>query len=190
MLLLPGIFLLSWLEPASSSLLEFNRTLIEQGQWWRVLSCHWVHLSWSHAMGNAAGVLILAYVLGKDVSCRYWLLMIGWCSVIVGVGLWLMAVDLRQYVGLSGVLHGALLIAPFASSAYSQKTALVFGLVIVTKVVWEQTGLYNDMALYDVIGGRVENRAHLWGAVAGSLWVAVVMLWRTRRSGNDTSAGM
>ena len=88
------VLLLSALEPFSSQWLEFNRNRIDQGQWWRLLTCHWVHLSLLHAMGNIGGLALLAAITRRTVkdSVLAWLLL--WCSCITGLGLILLAADL------------------------------------------------------------------------------------------------
>jgi membrane associated rhomboid family serine protease len=93
--------------------------------------------------------------------------------VVVGIGLYGYADYLDYYVGLSGVLHGLLLVAPFVSPFYSRVIAGCFLLVIVSKVVWEQSSWYDDMAMAGMIGGRVEANAHLLGVIAGLIFLLV-----------------
>ena len=171
------VLLLSALEPFSSQWLEFNRNRIDQGQWWRLLTCHWVHLSLLHAMGNIGGLALLAAITRRTVkdSVLAWLLL--WCSCITGLGLILLAADLQRYVGLSGVLHGVLMVAPFLASGYSRRVALLFAGLIVVKVLWEQTPFYSDQAIMAIIGGRVETRAHLLGVIAGGIWLLAMAVW-------------
>ena len=63
------------------------------------------------------------------------------------------------------------------SSSSSRRIAWLFFVVIVAKVIWEQTSWYNDMALADVIGGRVETRSHLLGTLAGMFFLLQIY-WR------------
>jgi len=159
-----------------SESLAFDRSAITSGEWWRLVSAHFVHLSLNHAVGNLFGLGLVAYIVQRSVSAlplACWLL---WCCAGVSMGLWWFAEDLQRYVGFSGVLHGLLLLAIFFSNHYSRRFAWLFGAVIVAKVLWEQTPLYDDMAMFDLIGGRVEARAHLWGAMAGGVGVLVAGL--------------
>jgi len=161
-------------EPASSEWLRFDRVLIDQGQIWRLFSANFVHLSVNHALGNAIGIGLLAYIAGQYLNNKHGLLLIVWCGLWVGCGLYWYAEYLQRYVGLSGALHGLLLVAPFVSRYYSKKIAWSFALLISAKIIWEQTPWYNDMAMLGYIGGRVEVNSHLMGYLAGVLYLSAL----------------
>lgn len=168
--------LLAAAEPWSGQWLRFDRTAIMAGQWWRLLTAHWVHLSWLHTLGNLGGLLLAAYIAGdlfNRPGIRLYLL---FSMVFTGCGLYWFAPDLGFYVGLSGVLHGLLLVCVFRSPYYSRSVAWLFLLVIGAKVIWEQTPFYDDQAMAGLIGGRVETRAHLLGTLSALLWLAVAAL--------------
>lgn len=166
-LLLATIALLSLTEPWSSEWLGFNREAIEGGQWWRLFSAHFVHLSSLHMLANALGVLLVAYVAGSSLNNGLGIALLLWNVLVVGLGLYFYADYLETYVGLSGVLHGLIIAAPFISPLYSRGTAFFVLLLVVVKVAWEQSPLYDDMAMSEIIGGRVETNAHLLGVLAG-----------------------
>ncbi|MFT7261849.1 MAG: rhomboid family GlyGly-CTERM serine protease [Glaciecola sp.] len=171
--LLATIVLLALAEPTSSQWLMFDRNAINEGQIWRLFSAHFVHLSPAHLFGNSLGVVLLAYIAGRSLNNLVGILLLTWCLLVVGVGLYVYADYLQRYVGLSGVLHGLLLVAPFTSTFYSRRIAACFLLVIVSKVVWEQSSFYDDMSMVGLIGGRVEANAHLLGAIAGLSFLLV-----------------
>ena len=159
-------------------LLRFDRELIAQGEWWRLWTASWVHLSPQHALGNGLGVLLLGYISGASLSNRLGLLVLFWTVMLVGIGLYWFAPDLQRYVGLSGALHGLLLLAPFVSPFYRLRVALIFAVVITVKVIWEQSGHYDDLFMSDWIQGRVEARSHLWGLIAG---ISALLVWLLRQ---------
>ncbi|UXD87088.1 rhombosortase [Thalassolituus hydrocarboniclasticus] len=177
LLMMTAVVLLALAEPLSGQWLRFDRMALVDGQWWRLLSASWVHLSWQHALGNMAGIALFAYIAGPSLNSWRGLLLLSWCVAVVGCGLYWFATDLYGYAGLSGALHGLLLVAPFVSPFYSRRIAWLFFVVIVAKVIWEQTSWYNDMALADVIGGRVETRSHLLGTLAGMFFLLQIY-WR------------
>ena len=168
------VLLLAVLEPVSSNYLMFDRQLINSGEFWRLFSAHFVHLSNTHMLGNLLAVCLLGYIAGEYLNNLRGVLLLLWCVLVVGLGLYFFADHLERYVGLSGVLHGLLLVAPFVSKFYSRKVALSFLVVIMLKVGWEQSGFYDDMAMAETIGGRVETRAHLFGMLAGLMYL---LLW-------------
>jgi rhomboid family GlyGly-CTERM serine protease len=171
--LLATIVLLGLAEPISSQWLMFDRDAINEGQIWRLFSAHFVHLSPAHLLGNSLGVVLLAYIAGRSLNNLIGILLLAWCVLVVGIGLYGYAVYLERYVGLSGVLHGLLLVAPFVSTFYSRRIAFCFLWVIVSKVAWEQSSYYDDMSMAGLIGGRVEANAHLLGVIAGLLFLLV-----------------
>ena len=133
-------------------------------------------------LGNAIGVALLGYIAGSSLNNRTGFTLLLWCCAVVGLGLFYFAEYLQRYVGFSGVLHGLLLVAPFLSTFYSRRTALVFLLVIVAKVIWEQTPYYDAMSLFTLIGGRVEVNAHALGVIAGVIFLlAHQLLYLSKR---------
>ena len=174
--LLVTIVLLMLAEPVSSQWLMFDRSAIDDGQLWRVLTAHFVHLSPMHLLGNAMGVILLGYVAGRSLSNALGVALLAWCLLVVGLGLYVFADYLERYVGLSGVLHGLILVAPFISPFYSRRIAACFLVLIIAKVLWEQSSFYDDMAMVGMIGGRVEANAHLLGTIAGLLFLLAYYL--------------
>lgn len=172
------IVLLRLLDPLSSEYLRFDRTLIDAGEIWRLFGAHLVHLSTIHMLGNLLAVCLVAYIAGESLNNLLGIFLFFWCSCVVGAGLYFFASDLSYYVGLSGVLHGLLIVSPFVSKFYSRKVALIFMFAIILKVIWEQSGFYDDMALASTIGGRVETRAHLFGVLSGLIFIALQLLWQ------------
>ena len=176
------VMLVVVLLPGADDLLAFDRSAIDQGQVWRLLTGHVAHLSITHALGNVGGLALLAFMVRRAMPEQQLLGLFLWCALVVGCGLYVIAPDLNRYVGLSGVLHGVLLAVPFVLSLYRGWPAWFFLALIVSKVLWEQTPFYNDQALMEVIGGRVETRAHILGMCAGGIWlVAMAMLGKLSR---------
>jgi len=167
----------------------YDRELIVTGQFWRLFSAHFVHLSLTHMLGNAMGLVLLAYIAGKFLNNLLGVILLLWCVSVVGVGLYFYADYLQRYVGLSGVLHGLLLVAPFISGYYSRRIAFSFLTIIIAKVIWEQSPWYDDMALIGAIGGRVEANAHLLGVIAGMAFLMIYYVYQSWQSGGDSNKG-
>ena len=179
--LLVTIVLLMLAEPLSSQWLMFDRSAIDEGQLWRLFSAHFVHLSPMHLLGNAMGVILLGYIAGRSLNNALGVTLLIWCLLVVGGGLYVFADYLERYVGLSGVLHGLILVAPFVSPFYSRRIAASFLVLVVAKVLWEQSSFYDDMAMVGMIGGRVEANAHLLGTIAGLLFLLAYYLMRYKK---------
>lgn len=161
-----------------TDLLRYDRAAIEQGQIWRLLSAHLTHLTLNHALLNLAALGLTAYVSDNRIPLLRQLYCWLWLFAFTGTMLYLISPDLSYYVGLSGALHGALIVAIAFSPHYSRLVRVVTLLVIAGKIVWEQSPFYDDMASAEFLGGRVETRAHLYGAIAGVIWIAARWAWK------------
>ena len=168
-------------------MLEYNRIRFIEGEYWRVLSGHFVHLSWYHWFMNMAGILLIAWVLpptshpltetGLSISLAFG----------VGFGLYWIAPDLIYYVGLSGLLHGLFVTAIWRSPYYSLVIRLSVLALVIAKMVWEFSIWYDPLAQADQLGGRVEIRAHLIGVIlgfAGIVAFAIKNYWLNARQIN------
>ena len=96
-----------------TQLLRFDHLAIAQGEWWRLLSAHFVHLGWAHALLNSGGLLLVAWMHPRGPAWRWWgfYLISALCISIVMY----MKGEVSTYVGASGVLHGLLILAAFFS---------------------------------------------------------------------------
>lgn len=150
-------------EPARLAL-RYERAAIAAGEWYRLVTGHFVHGSWVHLLMNVAGLGLIAGLFPRDYSVRQWL-MIGAASLaVIDAGFVLFEPQLQWYVGLSGMLHGAL--AAGAVSWWARESrplAAALSLILVVKLGWEQwrgaLPLSGDMP--------VIVDAHLYGAVGG-----------------------
>lgn len=167
----------AWVNPH----LEYVRALIFDGQLWRLYSAHLVHLNHWHMLMNLGGFLLCAWFF-TDVYDRWllglWLLV----SPLLVSGL-MLYVDQASgpYVGLSGILHGWLVMALLLGfRTHPWLHALVLALVA-GRLVWEQLPGYDVEYLRGWINGRVYVNAHLYGALSGVLLAAGVALIRRLR---------
>ncbi|MBQ0781402.1 MAG: rhombosortase [Thalassolituus oleivorans] len=167
--------------------LQFDRVAIGAGQWWRIISGHLVHLSLYHLLLNLCGLALVAYIADHRYPLLTLIAMF-WLLLADGLSLYWFAPDLLIYVGLSGALHGALLIAIWYSPFYSRRVVWVTVAIVIGKVLWEQSPMYDDLAMASWLGGRVETRAHLFGVLAGILWIVVAGIQQAVRKEHDSEA--
>ena len=171
--LVPGALALIALAIAASGdfgreLLRYDRDAIAGGQLWRLLSGHLAHLGWSHFVLNAAGLLLVFFILGQRFTPLTWLLAI--LIIVLGIDLafWILEPQLVWYVGLSGLLHGCLAAGVIGGLRQPrlEERVLLAGLIL--KLVYEQTAgpLPGSEG---TAGGNVLVDAHLYGAIAGAL---------------------
>ena len=172
--LLAALLVLLWLTgDAGRNLLRYERTAVLQGEYWRLLTAHLVHGSGQHLLLNAVGLGLIAALFPREYSLRGWLLILGSSAVIIDLGFVFLEPQLQWYVGLSGVLHGALAAGAIGWWQHeSRPLALALTLVLIGKLTWEQwhgaLPLSGDMP--------VVVDAHLYGAFGGALAGALLAM--------------
>jgi rhomboid family GlyGly-CTERM serine protease len=175
--LLAAVLVLLWFTGETGrDLLRYERAAVLQGQYWRLLTGHLVHGSGQHLLLNAVGLGLIAALFPREYSLRGWLLILASSVVTIDLGFVLLEPQLQWYVGLSGVLHGALAAGALGWWRHeSRGLALALSGVLVGKLAWEQwhgaLPLSGDMP--------VVVDAHLYGAIGGVL--AGALLWRRSR---------
>jgi len=85
----------------------FERTAIAGGEWWRLLTGHWVHSDPQHALWDIAALLVFGLLFEPRLG---WRLPLALLLATAGVDAWLWwgQPDLQRYCGLSGILNGLL----------------------------------------------------------------------------------
>ncbi|MDZ7829975.1 MAG: rhombosortase [Halofilum sp. (in: g-proteobacteria)] len=162
----------------AESYLRYDRYAIGDGEVWRLVSGHFVHLGTAHLAVNVAGLALVALLVGRHLSLRAWGATLLVCCLVTAGGLLWLSPNVRWYVGLSGVLHGLLIAgAAHAARRGPERTFNAVVLAIVgAKLGWEQfVGALPGTSR--LAGGSVIVDAHLFGAVGG-LAVAVLLLMR------------
>ena len=141
---------------------RYQQDLVEQGQIWRFVSAHWVHVGWMHLLLNGLGLAICVSLTTPGWSPARWLL----CCVIMAIGIsTLLALynpDVIDYAGLSGVLFGLYMLTALSLYSRDRLIAVLIIAAIVIKVLMEQFSFY-DFNSGDLIGARVIVDAHLYG---------------------------
>ena len=167
-------------EPLQATI-RYDRDAVAAGQWWRLVSGHFIHLGWSHLALNLAGLGLGTWLFGADRSPRQWLLATLVSAVACGLGLYWFAPSVRWCVGLSGVLHGLMVVGFGGWFLAGERWALVLLAVVLGKMTWEQLG--GDMPWAAAMaGGKVITAAHVWGAVGGAAYLASAHAWRWYRA--------
>ena len=160
--------------------LRWERALIANGEAWRLVTGHLVHLGVSHLLLNLAGLLLVWFLVGRDLRPLQWLA-VGCASIVcIDAGFWLLNPELTWYVGLSGVLHGLLAAGIVVAASDARKDLVMLGVLVVAKLFYEQVaGALPGSGTAS--GGPVIVDAHLYGAVSGA--IAGAIMRRLERTG-------
>jgi rhomboid family GlyGly-CTERM serine protease len=152
---------------------RYQLDLVEQGQIWRLVSAHFVHVGWMHLLLNGLGLAICVSLSNPGWSPSRWLL----CCVILAVGISLLLSvfnpELSDYAGLSGVLFGLYLLTALSLYSRDRLIAILVIVAIVGKVIMEQFNFY-DFNSGELIGARVIVDTHLYGLLMA---IAIALVW-------------
>lgn len=162
-------------DESASDLLRFDRLAIADGEIWRLLTGHFVHLGIPHYLLNCAGLLLVWYLVGARFAANSWLLISIGSIIGIDLGFWLFEPQLTWYVGLSGVVHGLLAAGIVGTVGKDGPTVLILAVMLAGKLGYEQfagplPGSENSS------GGAVIVNAHLYGAIAGALTAAMLTI--------------
>ena len=87
----------------------FDRVAIAEGEWWRLLTAHWVHGDASHAGWDIGALLLLGILFESKLQGRLLLALLA-ATVAVDAWLWWGEPALSFYCGLSGILNGVMIL--------------------------------------------------------------------------------
>ncbi|MGM3275770.1 rhombosortase [Ralstonia sp. 24A2] len=157
--------------------LRYDRAAILNGEVWRLVSGHFVHLTWVHCLLNVGGLVALAAIL--PASLCVWR-----CCVVLAtlIGLILFAAlpGLQFYAGFSGINYGLAVLA-LLPRARGEAIAAVVLAALVGRAVWQWFGGVN-MDAVAWLGAPPLAAAHLAGLAVGVLMLCIPMIRRRRRA--------
>ncbi len=169
--------------------LRYDRDAIEAGQVWRLWSCHLVHLNLWHTLMNLTGFILCSYFFNDLLTRPILWAWLAISSTLVGLAFYLFDPQLGWYVGLSGILHGLLVLCLIIGWRGHPRLHTLVLVIVVARLVWEQMPDYNVDYLRDYINGRVYVNAHLYGSLVGAAIGGVIWLRQSRkRKAADASA--
>jgi rhomboid family GlyGly-CTERM serine protease len=160
-------------EPARR-LLSFDREAIGAGEWWRLLSAHFVHIDLEHAVLNSLGLVLMWALFARDYSPWRWAAIYCGSAVAVSLGLWFADPELQWYVGASGALHGVMTAGTIAHLRRRDLDGWILAVFIAGKIAYEQSA--GALPLAGTVNTIVD--AHLYGAIGG---VVLALLLNSRR---------
>jgi rhomboid family GlyGly-CTERM serine protease len=173
----------SWFLLAHTELMSWNKQLIAEGEYWRIVSGNFSHNNLIHWLMNIATLVLVYFVFDDRLSNKHFMLLSTSLCITGGGLLWFVRYD--EYVGLSGLIHGLIAYAAMVDLLTDKKrvgSIVLAGLS--AKLLMEQ--LYGgDPWVTDLIGINVAIDAHLLFAVLGISFALLLWwpLWRNYQLG-------
>jgi rhomboid family GlyGly-CTERM serine protease len=154
-------------------LLLYTRTALAHGDFWRLISCHWVHLNTDHLWWSALTFFVLGSFCEIMNRVKY-LTTVGISTIFIPTAIWFVMPHLNVYGGLSGLdcaLYSLLIVLFIRREWSAQKWSwiIIYTIMLVllpAKIIYEMTSgltifvsnLHADMVpvpLSHLVGGVV-----------------------------------
>lgn len=163
------ILLLVVLQSYSSSLhdaLSYDRSQISSGEVWRIITAHFLHLSWAHLLANILGYCLLTLLYLESYSWPEDILLVSILAAAVGGLLYLFAPKTDWYLGFSGVLIGLYAYYSVAKIKKLPRQGAFILLVLVVKILREH---WFETEITSWWGNEIPVviDAHLFGLMSG-----------------------
>jgi len=149
--------------------LRYERPAIADGELWRLVTGHLVHLGLSHALMNVAALAVLTLIFSRYLRPLDWLWLFLLSAFAIDAGLFWLSPGVVWYVGLSGVLHGFWAGATVCAWREDKRQAAMLTALIVIKLSYETW--YGPVPMTGAVAdGPVIAVAHAYGAFGGVCW--------------------
>ena len=162
------------------TLLRYDRSLIESGQWFRLITANFVHLNTPHLLLNMSSVCLVMLFFSRHISLSQWVMLILMSCLFVSVGLYVLNPAVKTYVGLSGVLHGLFIVGAVKEIKHFPVSGWLLLAAFVVKLSWEQlVGAVPGSAA--MVNGVVLVESHLYGAISGGVFLVLQSLFNGKK---------
>ena len=160
---------------------RYDRDALAAGEYWRLITGHWVHLGWGHLWPNLAALVVIGLLFERVFRSTDWVLTTIVAAGTIDAGLFFFEPSVRWYVGLSGVLHGFVAAGALELLLRRQLLGAILGAAVAGKILFEQ--IVGPVPLTaGTVGGPVIVAAHLYGAAGGLVTTAATRFVGWRRS--------
>jgi len=170
-----SLLIMVLLQVVDSQVFRFEHDWIEQAEFWRVLTGHWIHFNWQHLLLNGLGLVLCVGITRPNWSISRWIVY----NLLLASGISILFTwfnpELGWYVGYSGVLFGLFLLSAFELFKTERIMALLLGLGVCSKVALEQMSPMT-LTTSDIIGVPVIIDAHLYGLLLAAAITLVLAL--------------
>lgn len=159
------------------SYLAYNRDAITKGDYWRLITGHFIHLNHMHLLLNMLGVGMVLMLFDHLLAIWQWIVVLLASALIISLLIYLNLPQVQAYVGLSGVIHTLYVLGTLQllNQPKERNFAIILMLMVTLKLLTENVGQGISFTA-DMIGGRVLYQAHLYGALAGLFLGAIVVV--------------
>ena len=163
--------------------LEYRRA-VAFSEPWRLLTSHFVHLSFLHALLNGVALLLLDRLFADRLRhAEFWILLLA-APVVISLAFWFVLPGLHWYRGLSDVLHAiyfAGCVVWIAATSGRERWLPIAALLVGTAKVLIEQPWDSSFPVHPMLRVAVVPQAHLIGAIVGTAAGLVMRQLRRRK---------
>ncbi len=163
------VSLLATYHSETSSALTYDRGALLNGEIYRLLTFHFVHLSNAHFLINIFTLAVMWLFYGGTMRMREWMGAIVGCGCAIGLCLLLLSPEVEWSVGLSGLLYALFACAAIRMAMSGEYLSCAVVAFLIVKIVLEQT-IGPSTAMEHFVGSSILVDAHMFGVIAGLLF--------------------
>lgn len=171
---------------SAQSWASLNLPSVVQGEIWRLLTAHLIHLDWEHFAMNMIGMGLCMLAFQSHIKPKHWL--VSFCFIAVFSSLCLLSTydNNQRYMGFSDVLHGWILFGAISIARNEFKLSLAIFVLFWIKIIEENSGL----AFFTSGSMELESIAtdsHLYGAIGGMIYGFSWLYFNTTLNSNSNT---
>jgi len=157
---------------AAPEFLVYDRSAITSGEWWRLITAHWVHSDGQHALWDIGALVILGGYSERYLGKQIFLFLLT-ASLLTSILIWVFIPWIEYYCGLSGILHTLLITGMYA--CWREQQDPVFLLIITLTVLKTLFEMTSNNAVFTNTAWPILPFSHLYGIIIGVLIVVVYL---------------
>ena len=158
--------------------LYLHLELTKQGEYWRIVSGHFIYVSWLHWLLNTIGVFILLALLRDGQCLGNWMIAMVFIMVAISAGLLLFSEQLSWYAGFSGILTG--LFAFTAVHTFTKRRIFSIGILLILTIYVLNQLWGGELVSGSLISIRSSSYAHALGLCAGIIYAVLDLIIKKR----------
>ncbi|WP_100751966.1 rhombosortase [Vibrio salilacus] len=158
-----------------ASFVNWQRYLILDGQWWRILTGNFTHTNFPHLAMNLGGLWMIGLIFKpSDKALLFCLFMTS-----AAIGMLNFFSSMNSYVGLSGTLHGLFVYFALQEALNGRKSSWLLVGGVCVKVAWE-LAMGASQSTQDLINAQVAVDAHLYGTLSGIVLATALYVYQNK----------
>lgn len=155
----------------------YKRQAVLDGQWYRLITSHFVHAEWKHTGFSLFGILALLFITPVRPPDWRWVWQLAMTGLGVCLGILLFQPQIEYYLGLSGAFYGLLVIVLVEMALRKERLAWPILTLLAAKMIWEYfVGVMPHSEM--ILGGQVSTAAHLYGVTTALLYLSMTQINR------------